>query len=235
MKKLAIFVEGQTEQIFVQKLVVEVIGQNAVNIESIKVTGGRRIKKQWIRINAFQPDPHREYYVQIIDCAGDDRVKSEIRDNYDTLVNAGYSAIVGIRDVYPKFTFAEIPKLRENLKYGMKTKPFEAIFVLGVMEIEAWFLSEHTHFRKLDPALTLDAINTTCGFDPSVDDMQLRPHPSADLDEIYHIAHLHYAKNKDTVQRTVDVLNYASLYAEIPKKLPDLKRVVDVLDSFLSA
>ena len=234
MKKLAIFVEGQTEQIFVRKLVVEVIGQNAVNIESIKVTGGKKVKEQWIRINAFQLDPHKDYYVQIIDCGGDKNVVSKIRDNYDSLVTAGFSAIIGIRDVFPDFTFAEVPKLRNGLKYGMKTTPFEVTFALGVMEIESWFLTEHTHFARLDPALTLDVIKAHCGFDPSIDDMQKQPHPAADLNDIYQIAGLDYTKSKDEVKRTVDVLDYYRLYAEIPKKLPDLKLVVDVLDTFLA-
>jgi len=39
VKKLAIFVEGQTEQIFVEKLLKEIAGRNRIAIEVIAVNG----------------------------------------------------------------------------------------------------------------------------------------------------------------------------------------------------
>lgn len=74
----------------------------------------------------------------------------------------GYGGIIGIRDVYPAVLRADIQKLREGLKYRVKTNPIEVLFVLAVMEVEAWFLSEHSHFGRLDASGILDPI--ACGW-----------------------------------------------------------------------
>jgi hypothetical protein len=62
------------------------------------------------------------------------------------------------------------------------------------MEIEAWFLAEFSHFPRLDSDLTLETIRSNFGFDPSVDDMQLRNHPSQDIHRIYSLVGLEYKK-----------------------------------------
>ena len=139
-----------------------------------------------------------------------------------------------MRDVYCNFTHAEIPLLRSGLRLRLKTKPVEVKFVLGVMEIETWFIEEHTHLQRLHSSLTPGLIKSRLGFDPSTDDIQLRPHPTEDLDNIYHLAGLKYAKDKNRVQRTVSVLDYERIYIELPSKLPDLKILVDTITKFLT-
>jgi len=233
MKKLAVFVEGLTEQMFVEKLVTEIFGQHAVNIDKRKVLGGRNSKRRFIQIGAIKPDLSKSYYVLVVDCSSDNRVKSEIKDQYESLVNAGYSAIVGIRDVYPDFDYAEVPKLHRVLKHKLKTVPIEVLFVLGVMEIETWFLAECTHFFRLNSALTIDAIRATCGFDPSSDEVEKRPCPSKDLDNIYKIAGMRYIKKRKYLQRTVDCLDYAVLYLELSRKISDLDKFVKAMDVFI--
>jgi hypothetical protein len=56
MNKLAIFVEGQTEQLFVEKLILEVAGENNVRIEKRKVTGGTTCKRRMKLIEAVKDD-----------------------------------------------------------------------------------------------------------------------------------------------------------------------------------
>jgi hypothetical protein len=97
---------------------------------------------------------------------------------YQEAVAAGFGAIVGIRDVFPEFSYRDIPSLRRGLRLYLKTNPLEVKFILGVMEIETWFIAEHTHLQKIDPILTPDLIKARLGFDPSIDDIQLRPHPT---------------------------------------------------------
>ena len=153
---------------------------------------------------------------------------------YDGLVAQGFETIVGVRDVYPDTTYANIPLLRSGLRLHLKTSPVEVKFVLSVMEIETWFIAEHTHLQKLHSSLTPSLIKSRLGFDPSTDDIQLRPHPTEDLDNIYHLAGLKYAKNKNRVQRTVSLLDYERIYLELPAKLPDLKTLVDTITKFLT-
>jgi hypothetical protein len=170
-----------------------------------------------------------------VDCAADNRVKSEIRDNYDSLVESGYSAIIGVRDVYPDFSRAEIPKLRTALDYKIKTKPIRVVFALGVMEIETWFVCEHTHFSRLSPQLTCACIRAHLGFDPETEDIQMRPNPAADLDSAYCLAGLRYTKSRRSVQRTLQLLDYASMYLTVANRLPDLKSLVQSIEKFLES
>jgi hypothetical protein len=63
----------------------------------------------------------------------------------------------------------------------IRTSLIPVDFVLAVMEIEAWFLAETTHYARIDPAITMAAIKSTLGFDPENDDLQRRPSPAEDL------------------------------------------------------
>ena len=234
MKKLAVFVEGQTEQLFIERLITEIAGANAIAIEKRKLTGESRSISHWVRLWASAPDPGREYFVLIIDCSGYNRVKSDILDNYNSLVSSGYSAIVGIRDVFPEFNQADINKLRSGLNYGLKTKPIRVVFALGVMEIETWFICEHTHFGRVHPALTTASIKANLGFDPSVDDIQLRLSPSADLDAIYNLVGQRYKKDRRSIQLTVNRLDYGFLYFSVLHRLPDLNMLVESINAFLA-
>ncbi len=173
MKKLSVFVEGQTEQLFVEKLLEEAAGKNQICIENRQAFGGQFAKRKLKLLSASTPNSAHKYFAQIVDCGTDSRVKSDVVDRYDGLVAAGFQTIVAIRDVYPDFDQRTMPSLRNGLRYMVKTKPVEVVFVLGVMEIETWFITEHTHFQKLHPALTPDLIKTQLGFDPRTDDIQL--------------------------------------------------------------
>ena len=233
MKKLAIFVEGLTEQLFVTRFVTAIAGKHAVAIQQSRVTGNRN-KGQWRRVWASTQGAGQKYFVLIVDCSSDSRVKSEIRDHYDSLVSAGYSAIIGIRDVFPDFDYADLPRLRVGLEYRMKTKPIRVTFALGVMEIETWFICEHTHFTRLDARLAPEYISSKLDFDPSRDDIQQRQTPAADLDEVYRLVGLRYKKDRQCLQRTLDLLDYGSLYLSVVERVPDLKALVQALDVFLA-
>ena len=233
MNRLAIFVEGQTEQAFAEKLLVEIAGTNRVRIEKRKARGGRKSKRRMRLLEAAAIDSGEQYFVMIVDCGEDDRVKSDIRERYDGLVGAGYHAIIGIRDVYPHKR-ADIPTLRRGLQYRLKTAPIQVLFVLAVMEIEAWFIAEHTHFAQISEQLTMARIKASLGFDPSTDDTELREHPAQDLHDIYRLAGCAYNKTKTNVQRTVEVLDYARIYLDLGQKVSDLQALVDHIDDFLS-
>ena len=230
MNKLAIFVEGQTEQIFAEKLVTEIAGAANVQIKKLKTRGSA---KNMTLVEARAFDSGAEYFVLIVDCGHDRKVHADIVERYDWLVGAGYQAIIGIRDVRPHKR-DDIPRLREGLRYRLKTDPISPVFVLAIMETEAWFLAEHTYFASIHAALTVDRIKTELGFDPSTDDMQLRNHPSGDLDSIYFIEQLVYDKSKANVKRTVNALDFDRVRTEIGAKFTDLQTLVDCVDRFLS-
>jgi hypothetical protein len=233
MNKMAIFVEGYTEVVFVDQLIAEIANENAVRIEWRLISGGATCPRTSRQIKAAQPNTGQEHFVVIFDCGGDDAVKTRMIKEYPHLVEAGYTKIICIRDVYPKFTHAEIPLLKAFLPKQVKTKPIVVDFILSIMEIESWFLAEHTHFPKIDPAITLEAIASRLGFNPVLDDMQQRPTPADDLHNCYLLGSKSYEKKN--AKDTVEALDYVHIYAALVDKFPDLKRLCDIIETFLKA
>jgi hypothetical protein len=230
MKRLAVFVEGQTEQLFVEKLLEEIAGANRIRIFKEKIKGGKTCPKTITCIRSDPQDQTKPFYALIVDCSCDNRVKSEIRDQYDSLTRRGYTVIIGIRDVFPD----DLVRLETGLYYGLPTKPVAVEMILAKMEIEAWFLAEISHYERIHPDITLRRAVEALGFDPSNDPIELRPQPSVDLKAVYMLEGLPYDKSRDTVQRTVDALDYAEMLLETWKRVGSLKRLLDALDSFLT-
>jgi hypothetical protein len=231
MKKMAIFVEGDTELCFVDRLLREIANSKKLQIVQLKGTGGARSLRRFNVVQDSGYSPGKEYYVQIVNSGTDNRVASDVRDSYKNLIQNGYSTIIGIRDLYP-IQKTDLNRLRLGLQYKLQTKPVSVIFALGIMEIEAWFLAEHTHFSRIHQGLTCDRIASHMGFDPSNDDMQTRPHPAEDLHNIYSLEGFAYQKKRTQVQRTVDVLDYAEIYLPMRSKFPDISILMQEIDLF---
>jgi hypothetical protein len=234
MKKLAMFVEGKTERVFIEKLLKELVDQKKVRVVAFRASGGRKTPRRIKLIYQIAPSSEQEYYIQIVESRNDERVGTDVRDNYESLERAGFSGIVAIRDVYPRHSFADVPLLRRLMRYRLKTKPIDPVFVLGVMEIEAWFLAEHTHFSRVHANLTVARITAAHGFDPSTQDMQTRPCPHEDLHRIYQLEGLKYEKKSRHLERTVSHLDYGRIYLELIEQFPDLKALVGALDTFFA-
>ncbi len=232
MNRLAVFVEGHTEMVYVERLIEEIAGQNKVLLEHIEIRGGRKVPRTMRTMRASKPATGQEYYVLLVDCGGDDLVKTRIIEEHQNLTNKGYAKIIGLRDVRPKFTYPEIPRLEANLPKYIKTSLAPVTFILAIMEIEAWFLAETTHFQRIDPSITVAAIKATLGFDPENDDMEQRLTPAEDLNNCYHIGGKAYAKHQ--AQVTVNALDYLSIYMELQNKFRYLQRLIAAIDAFLS-
>ena len=231
MKKMAIFVEGYTEVVFVMKLIIEIAG-NRVIIEHKELRGGGRNQRTMKTLSLTKPKTDQVYYVLIFDCGGDEQVKTRIYEEYPTLVKAGHIRIIGIRDIRGKLTHEDIPRLEANLPKFLKTNPIQVQFILAIMETEAWFLAETDHYARIDPSITLGEIRTKLGFDPEKDDMQQRLTPSNDLNDCYAIGGKTYLKGKNQI--TVEALDFARIYLELPLKFPYLSQLVNSIDEFLT-
>ena len=233
MKRLAIFVEGQTEQQFVSKMLREIAGEKNIAIDELRWALSRKGNRCFTVITASAKTADQKYYVLIYDCGGDSTVKTDIVDNYDGLAKNSYEKIIGLRDVYP-LSSADIPALEYRLKFRVPTKPVPVDMLLAIMEIEAWFLAETTHFLKIHPALTVGRISTHLNFDPTTQNVEERVCPADDLNSIYHLERFAYNKRKSNCQRTIDALEYGALYFDLPKKINSLRRFIQSIDSFLS-
>jgi hypothetical protein len=142
-----------------------------------------------------------------------------------------YWRIVGLRDVRPEFTAAEIPRLEQGLRTRIKAALAPVEFILAVMEIEAWFLAESTHFARIDPAITCAAIQATLGFHPEQDDMSQRPNPTEDLKACYQIGGQTYIK---PAIATVAALDMDQFYIETAGRCRFAPKLTATIDAFLN-
>ncbi len=232
MNKLAIFVEGYTEVLFVEKLINEIAGKNKVIIEQRKIRGGGKVHRSVVIVKAAKTDNNEKYFILLVDCGNDKLVKDRIREEHCSLTRKGYKNIIGIRDVRPDFTYAEISKLEARLPQYIKTSLCPVQFILSIMEIEAWFLAESTHYSKISPLITLDKIKSLLGFDPENEDMEQRTTPAYDLNDCYAIGDKTY--DKSNAQDTINVLDYDLIYMNLSNKFSYMKKLISSIDSFIS-
>ncbi len=231
MKKLAVFTEGQTEQIFLKKFIEEIGGVKNILFDIRSVSGDNSITRMQSKEVA---DEQSKYRVLLYDCRSDERVKSEILDQLESLTRAGYHLILGVRDLYPR-PLSEIESVKLNLKARVPTAGIPIHILLAVSEIESWFLQEEAHFNKIDPRLDLRDFKEKFGFDPRMESAEEIEHPAELLHKIYASVGKAYRKTRSHVGRTVDVLDYASLYFDKATTLPHLQEFIGRLDDFLGA
>lgn len=237
MKKIAIFVEGQTEQFFVSKLLQEIAGRKNISVTLYQLRGGSKSPKQQILVsNPLYSSQSfmATHEVLIYDCGSDEKVKSDILEQGPSLKAQGYSKILGIRDLYP-WPHTELTRLERGLKFipsHYQPLPLPHDIIVAVMEVEAWFLAECHHYGRIDANLSVSLITSQLGFNPCTEDMTLRPHPAKDLHDIYHLVGKAYQKKAKQVQRTVECLDYAEIY--LKPKSTQLAELIRQIDAFLS-
>jgi len=232
MNKIAIFVEGQTEQIFTEKLVCYLGSNYNIGIQMRRMYGGKRVRPRMvIEISGTNETTNQDYFILIVDCGNDERVKSDIIDHYNGLIENNYQVIVGIRDVFPS-PRNNIQRLREGFAFRLPKDPVEPILVLAIMEVEAWFLAEHSHFLQIHPSLTIDRIKQNFGFNPSIDDVQLRDRPSKDLEDIYILENIDYHKTREHIERTVNILDFIIIIKALALGISDLGNLVNTIRHF---
>lgn len=236
MRRLAIFVEGYTELLFVDRLIQEIAEKSKIAIQHRKIRGGGKksgLSKKIVELQTPVTTSRQSLYFLIVDCGGDNLVAQRIREEHESLTSIGYEKILGLRDVFPAFSHADIPKLKQGLRYGVKTSLTPVQFILSVMELEAWFLAEHNHFLQIDTMLTPEVIRSNLGFDPAADDMTTRLTPAKDLVSAYNIAGKIYTKGD--AKTTVDKLDYEYLYTELIERIPELRELLDAINIFINS
>lgn len=229
MKRIAFFVEGQTEQIFINSLAREMLGNQHLNIIQKQFRGGTNVPKQEIVISrCLSKRPF--YEILIFDCGSDNRVKSEILDNIISLRSNGYSMIIGLRDLYP-IPIDELDRLQKGLKFLPNRYKKEAPYfdiVIAIHEIETWFLAETTHFQRIDKRLTGQFINEKLGFNPYIIDPESRVHPAKDLNDIYQLVGKSYTKRFGQTQRIMNKLSFYNIIRNLRYELKPLNKIITI-------
>lgn len=235
MRKIAFFVEGASEVLFIEKLITEVAKPNDVYVTKKKIRGGGKsgvTPKRFTEYEGVRESSGENFYVLIYDCGGDKLVATRIKEEHSNLTHAGYEQIVGVRDVRPDFEKNEVPKLEFHMNSVVDKALAPVVFILSTMEVEAWFLAEYNHFEKIHPELNPELIMDSLGFDPRSFVVSDRAHPARDLEQSYLLKGVVY--DKYAVQNTVDKLDFAFIYEELVSSIAELATLSSVVDRFLT-
>lgn len=234
MRKIAFFCEGQTEQVFVHRLIREYAGTRGATIEQRQFRGGgpsgpRIVLIKFTHVAVGPPD----YYVQIYDCATDNRVVSDIKSRAAGLRQQGFELVVGIRDAAPEFSFADVERARTGHNAAANTgKPngLDILVALAVMEVEAWFIDESSHFARFDPRLTAPLVQTALGYAPGSAQAFSSITPASDLAKVYAVVGRSYTKTWRQCLRTVQRLDYVEIHNSVRVNFVDLDAICSRLD-----
>lgn len=197
MRRIAFFVEGASEMLFVEKLLIEVASAKNIVVNKTKIRGGGKSgkhPKRYAEVGATQEVSNEKFYAIIYDCGGDQAVGQRIKEEHQNLTDKGYHTLVGVRDVRPDFSRDEIELLRDGMQKVVDKSLVPVVFVLSAMEVEAWFLAEYSHFERVHPELTPDLILRELGFDPREFNPSDRENPAADLEQTYLLKGVVYDK-----------------------------------------
>lgn len=232
MKRIAIFVEGLTEQILVRRMLETVLKSKNIAIQTVKITGGKNTRVSFTVMHAAKVDQDTSYYVLIYDCGGETNVKGYLMTQRQSLVDKGYSCILGLRDVYPNFSREQIPRLKIGLNYQVPQKKALTQIYLAVMETEAWFLGEYTHLRRMSKKLTPGYVEKRLGFNPRTSNMEERDRPADDLKRVYRLANLDYTKKRSRLNHIVDQLDFRYLTGKLASRMNSLGDFIAALNRF---
>ncbi len=211
MRKIAIFVEGNTELIFVREYLRKRFEFQDLEIECRKRQFGRFDKVPFPVLNS-----NAKYHFRIIDSGSDARVLDDILEDENLLVNLGYHKIIGLRDMYSENYLKEIKHQRKvhlelnqkfidrfNARINREAKNPEQIYLhFAIMELEAWFLGIPELWER--KGISNQSIKDKIGFDLS----EINPettflHPAEIVKDILKITNGTYRKQASEVESLV--------------------------------
>lgn len=231
MAKIAVFVEGYTELQLLIKLLPAICGHHNVRIAIYKQLHGL------LHAVSLTGPTGASSFIMLADCATDGQVATQIRDRYAMLVAQGYTAVFGLRDVYP-MKQTDVASLQAGLRRSTPTGTVPVEIHLAILETEAWFLDEWTHFERIDPALD-ETTRIAAGFDLRANPGVNWPHPAGTLSAIYKIAKKTYLtaqgrrKRAFHIDRTVSALDAEELYMNASSRSPSFRSFLTSLENAL--
>jgi hypothetical protein len=213
--KTAIFVEGQTELVFVREYILKKFNYQSVGMECYTLFTNSNFHTTEYPFPSQEEAINAQNYFQIINVGNDGSVLTRILNREKYLWNAGFSRIIGLRDMYAKSyreTAKEVGKIDLDLNSEIKQstkeqiakkaeKPTQIDFNFAVMETESWILGFHHCFEKINPLLTVAYIEKHLGFNlETIDPETTFFHPTKTMEQIYELANETYKKSKGNIE-----------------------------------
>ena len=211
MKKTAIFVEGQTELIFVREFLLKIFDFQNIDLECFNLQSGNENSTAY----PF-PNSNATHHFTIINAGNDDKVLKHLLKREVSLWNTGFSKIIALRDMFSDRYIAVngrkidvlvnqqfINGANEQVEKSAQ-RPENITFCYAIMETEAWFLGIEGWLTNIDARLTNDFIKQQLGFDLNTDPEVAYFHPATVLHKIYELADKKYEKTVSGTSRIVD-------------------------------
>jgi|GEM_PF-6878144 len=226
------FVEGQTEQEYLESLISH-MGQNRdVRIDKnvarpiAEGEGALRVLK------GYEAGGACSHYVCLLDTNGDGGVLSRLLESY-ARIESSYHTILTMRDVYPK-TGGDASRLMRSVERTIEQKASKAKCVFAIPETEAWFIADDSHFARIDSQLTSDLILQNTKYDILKGDPEKISRPAKKLKDIYNLVQKTYNKKLSNVQRTVGALDHDHMRSRNESRLYGYGSLCPLIDSFFA-
>lgn len=213
MGKIAVFVEGQAELIFVREYVQRITDYTNIYGECYTLETDHNAVPTEYKFGSENADRQ----VNIYNVQGDGRVLSAMNRREQNLLASGFDKIIGLRDMYSE-QYIEANggrtinhELNQRFIEGMNDqigpKPHYR-FIFAIMEIEAWLLGIDNFHLKLNKNLTIENLETEFGFNIADIDPETHIfHPANTLSKLNELAGLgKYTKHHDQVNGFVGCL-----------------------------
>ena len=219
MSKVAIFVEGQSEQIFIRHLLLRTMDCSKVSFICLRLYAGKTIPARF-----DYPNPHAEMSFLIVNVGQDEKVLSEIKEREEDLIKQGFDRIIGLRDMYSEKYLKRSPSGIDNSvttafidgwnsTIQRMSKPSKIKIHIAIMELEAWFLGIYDIFKRINSILSVEYIENELGFNLADIDPQTEFFkPTEEVNRIFQLVGLQYKKKEHDVESICSNINNDDLY-----------------------
>lgn len=223
MTKTAIFVEGQTELIFVREFLLKMFQYQNISIECYNLFTDNNFHPTEY---AF-PNNEAEYYFQIINVGNDKSVLTRILRREKYMMESGFSRIIGLRDMYSQQYREEVKshQINENINkkfidgHRNQIKSKDIYFIFAIMEVEAWLLGLPRSFERMDERLTVEYIEQNLGFNLETTDPETYFfHPANEVNSIFGLIGESYNKSKSDINAIASYLDESDFEELISSK-----------------
>ena len=203
-RKVAVFVEGQTELVFLRDMVLKWYDYDAemVAFDCISLIG------QTSKTVPFQyGNSDSENYFLFVNVGNDNSVLSKMLGRFKSMQSKGFNLILGLRDMYSRqyrelcgestIKWDLIDKIRKKAEDQIAEMADSDVMALhfAIMEVEAWLMGMNGFLLKIDGRLTEGFIKENTGIDLHQDPEVSFFHPAADLAKIYQSVGKSYSKH----------------------------------------
>jgi len=232
LKKIGIFVEGQTDRIFVVKFLSEYLGGEH-KFSRLERKFKNKNRDEFITKRIY---PEAKYFILIFDSSGDGNVLPALYERAENMIqNQNFEYLIALEDLYNR------PRNKKKLiisKFEERIKVFRfhdrLRFVLAIMELESWFLADANVFSRINNILTPEYIHEKININLLAINPESLPHPAETINKIYKLLDQSYKKTKDQAYQITERLDFDFICSdETLAKVKSLKFFINNINESL--